>query len=84
VYSKLWNTSRAVICMKCGLLSVSGADSVAWVLCGDVRRLRKVRPPHQDISGPLNAMGRLCAKGIIFPKEQQAIMNSLRILRCLV
>ena len=30
---------------------------VAWVLRGCVRQLRKVKPPHQDIPGPLNALG---------------------------
>jgi hypothetical protein len=50
-------------------LSIWSRLKVAWVLRGYVRQLRKVKPPHQGIPGPLNALGPtpLKCKGHYFP-----------------
>ena len=50
-------------------LSIWGRLKLAWVLRGYIRQLRKVKPPHPDIPGPLNALGPipLKCKGHYFP-----------------
>ena len=51
-------------------LSIWSRFKLAWVLRGYIRQLRKVKPPHQDIPGPINALGPtpLKCKGHYFPE----------------
>jgi len=63
-------------------LSIWSRFKLAWVLRGYIRQLRKVKPPHQDIPGPINPLGPtpLKCKGHYFPDIKAGPFSSYAAL----